>query len=98
MFDDAQITYNGLASCIEYLKHNSVEFNAYALPNKVFVIEIGDFPLHAHPRVYERLLNNYGSYLFSLQFNDHYRRFANRKPFRIIRNLLMKVRKENVSY
>jgi hypothetical protein len=98
MFDDAQITYNGLADCIDYLEEHSIGFNAYALPSKVFVIEIGDFPLHAHPKVYQRLVNNHAAYLFSLQDNDRYRRFANRQPFRLLRNFILKVRRSNISY
>jgi Methyltransferase domain len=98
MFDDAQITYNGLRDCIDHLEQRSTQFNAYALPDKIFVIEIGDFALHAHPRVYERLLNNHKAYLFSLQDNDRFRRFANRTPFRLLRRFLVKVRGGNVSY
>ncbi len=98
MFDDAQITYNGLADCIDHLEKGSIKFNAYALPDKIFVIEIGDFPLHRHSRVYERLLNNHKAYLFSLRDNDRFRRFANRTPFRILRRLLVKARGGNVSY
>lgn len=98
MLDDAQIIYNGLADCIEYLRKKHIKFNAYVLPSKIFVIEIGDFPLHKNPKVHERLVNNHASYLFSLQDNDHYRRFANRAPFKIMRNLVVKVRNSNVNY
>jgi hypothetical protein len=98
MFDDAQIIYNGIADCITYLQEHSVAFNAYALPSKIFVIEIGDFPLHAHPEVHKLLVNNHEAYLFSLKDNDHYRRFANRKVFKLLRNFLLKARKSNVSY
>jgi len=97
VFHDAQITYNGIAECLSLLKTRGVEFKAYALPNIVFVVEIGDFPLHKHPAIHERLVNNHESYLFSLQNNDHYRRFANRRPFRIARNLLVKLQGSNIS-
>ena len=97
IFHDAQITYNGIAQCLDLLKTRDIAFKAYALPNIVFVVEIGDLPLHKHPAIYERLVNNHESYLFSLQNNDHYRRFANRRPFRIARNLLVKLQGSNIS-
>jgi hypothetical protein len=97
MFDDAQITYNGLANCVDYLRERDIEFEAYVLPDKIFVIEIGDFPLHSHPKIYERLVSNHKAYLFSLQDNDRYRRFANRTPFRLVRNFILRARRSNVS-
>jgi len=97
MFHDAQITYNGIAACISYLEENNIAFNAYVLPHIVFVIEIGDFPLHKHAKITERLRDNHHSYLFALHDNDHYRRFANRFPFGTLRRLMLKVRGGNVS-
>ncbi len=96
-FHDAQITYNGLANCIEHLKKTGVTFYAYALPSVVFVVEIGTFPMHKEPAITERLLNNHESYLYSLQDNDHYRRFANKYPFRTVRNFVSRVLGGNVS-
>ena len=98
MFDDAQIAYNGIAACVDLLEQQKTSFKAYALPNKIFVIEIGDFALHTHPKIYERLLDNYKAYLFSLQNNDHFRRFATRQPFRFMRSMVLKITKGNVSY
>ncbi len=96
-FHDAQITYNGIGSCISYLEQRGVAFRAYTLPHIVFVIEIGDFPMHNEPTIFERLVNNHQSYLFSLQENDRYRRFANKYPFRMVRNFISRVRGGNVS-
>ncbi len=92
LFDDANIIYNGLADCLEYLKDNSIRFRALILPDKVFAIEIGDFPLHQNSAVQELLLNNYQSYLYSLQTNDFYRQFVNKKPFRLYRKLMVKLK------
>ena len=97
VFHDAQITYNGIAECIAYLEENSIGFKAYVLPHIVFVIEIGDFPLHKNAAVAERLIDNHQSYLFALQNNDHYRRFSRRFPFGLMRRLLLKIRGGNVS-
>ena len=97
VFHDAQITYNGIADCIKYLDGSGLDFKAYVLPHIVFVVEIGDFPLHKNSAIAERLRDNYHSYLFALQNNDHYRRFANRFPFGLMRRLLLKIRGGNVS-
>jgi predicted O-methyltransferase YrrM len=97
VFHDAQITYNGIADCIAYLRDKRIAFNAYVLPHIVFVVEIGDFPLHKNTAIAERLRDNYHSYLFALQNNDHYRRFANRFPFGMMRRLVLKVRGGNIS-
>jgi Methyltransferase domain len=90
LFDDANIIYNGIADCLEYLKEKSVNFRAYNLPDKVFAVEIGDFPLHQNKAILERLTNNYQGYLYSLQSNDFYRQFVNKKPFRLYRKLMVK--------
>ncbi len=96
-FHDAQITYNGIASCIAELEQSGIKFHAYCLPSIVFVIEIGDFPIHSEPAIFDRLVNNHQSYLYSLQDNDQYRRFANKYPFRTVRNFVSRVLGGNVS-
>ncbi|MCW5962029.1 MAG: class I SAM-dependent methyltransferase [Pyrinomonadaceae bacterium] len=90
LFHDAVITYNGIADCIEYLKKKKIKFRAYNLPAIVFAVEIGDFPMHKNSNVLERLLNNHVGYLFSLQYNDYYRQFANKTPFRMYRKFMIK--------
>jgi hypothetical protein len=92
LFDDANIIYNGIAECIAHLKEKSVNFRAYSLPDKVFAIEIGDFPMHQNKAILERLLNNYQGYLYSLQSNDLYRQFVNKKPIRLYRKFMTKVK------
>ncbi len=92
LFDDANIIYNGIADCLEYLKDNTIRFRALILPDKVFAIEIGDFPIHQNSAVREILLNNYQSYLHALQSNDFYRQFVNKKPFRLYRKLMTKLK------
>ena len=90
LFHDAPITYNAIAECVEHLKTTGVKFRAYSLPNIVFAIEIGDFPMHRNEKVLDLLTNNHTSYLYSLQFNDYYRHFANKKPFLMYRKFLTK--------
>jgi hypothetical protein len=96
-FHDAQITYNGIAECVKMLEKSGRKFRAYSLPTIVFIIEIGDFPLHRNPQVMELLIDNHKSYLDSLQYNDNYRRFATRFPFGLLRRLYVKARKQNIS-
>lgn len=97
VFHDSQITYNGIADSLKFLDSKSIKYNAYILPHIVFVVEIGDFPLHKNPKILERLINNHPSYLFSLQNNDEFRRFANRFPFRQLRNILVRARNGHIS-
>jgi Methyltransferase domain len=92
LFDDANIIYNGIADCVEILKRRGIEFRAYHLPDKVFAIEVGDFPLHQNKAILERLLNNYEGYLYSLRSNDYYRRFVNKKPFQIYRAMMTRIK------
>lgn len=92
LFDDANIIYNAIAGAIAYLKQNSVNFRAYSLPDKIFAIEIGDFPIHQNKAILERLLNNYQGYLYSLQSNDLYRQFVNKKPIRFYRKFMTKIK------
>lgn len=98
VFHDSQITYNGIYECVQDLKREGVEFRAYNLPSVVFVIEFGDMVLHQHPAISKMLINNHEGYLFGLRDNDRYRRFANRFPFRHIRNMYIRFRNDNVSY
>jgi hypothetical protein len=95
MFHDASTTYNGIERCIDHLGEKSLDFKAYSLPNIVFVIEIGDFPLHKSKPILDSLTNNHSSYIFSLQANDYYRQFANKWPFRVYRRLTTWLKGQN---
>jgi hypothetical protein len=90
LFHDAPITYNGIANCIEHLKAKDIKFRAYGLPDIVFAVEIGDFPMYKSEKILERLTNNHHSYLYSLQYNDQYRQFVNKTPFRLYRKFMTK--------
>jgi hypothetical protein len=92
LFHDAVITYNGIADCVKYLQDNQIKFRAYSLPDIFFVIEIGDFPLHKSEPLTKRLLNNHDAFLYQMQYNDHYRQFANKTPFRFYRKLMTKLK------
>jgi hypothetical protein len=90
VFHDAPITYNGIAACVEHLKNNDIKFHAYGLPDIIFAVEIGDFPLHKSKAILERLIDNHQSYLYSLQYNDQFRQFVNKKPIQLYRKFMTK--------
>ena len=92
VFHDAVIIYNGIAKCIEHLEKNNIKFRAYSLPSIVFVIEIGDFPLHKNEKMTDILTNDYRGFLFSMQFTDYYRNFTNKTPFLIYRKIVSKLK------
>jgi len=97
IFHDSMIVYNALSRIIGFLHDSGEEFKAYNLPDNVFVIEIGEFPLHRFPVISEMLVNNHIGYLSALKYSDQYRRFANRSVFRALRNLKLKFTKANVT-
>ncbi|HEV8157707.1 MAG TPA: class I SAM-dependent methyltransferase [Pyrinomonadaceae bacterium] len=97
LFHDSAINYNAIANCVQYLKDNGIEFRANSLPDAVFVVEIGDFPLHKSPPIMERLLNNHVGFIFQMQYNDYYRQFINKKPFQLYRRLMTKLKGTNIS-
>jgi predicted O-methyltransferase YrrM len=90
LFHDASVTYNGIGACLRHLDQAAANYRAYSLPNIVFVIEIGEFPMHRNLAVLDRLTNNHSSYIYSLQSNDYYRQFANKAPFRLYRRAIAK--------
>jgi predicted O-methyltransferase YrrM len=90
LFHDASVTYNGIELCLRHLDKTGRKYRAYSLPNIVFVIEMGDFPMHRNPAIFDRLTNNHASYIYSLQSNDYYRQFANKTPFRLYRRAVAK--------
>ncbi len=95
VFHDTQIVYNGVAMCLDYLENEGVSFKSYNLPSILFVVEIGDFSIHRHAKISELLLRGREGYLFSLQNNDEYRVFANKKPFLLYRRLIAKLKGSN---
>lgn len=92
LFHDAVIIYNSLSKIVDFLRARNVKFRAYNLPDTLFVIEIGDFPLCESASIREMLFNNHVGYLNSLAFTDQYRRFTNKKIFRLARSLKMKLK------
>ena len=97
VFHDAMIIYNCLSEMIDSLKAEAVPFRAYNIPDVVFVLELGDFPLHRTAVIADLLANNHVGYLRSLKFTDQYRRFANRPIFRSLRSFKARITGTNVA-
>lgn len=97
LFDDAQIVYNGITEACRFLEKSGRPFNAYALPTNSFLIEIGHFPMHRNAKMHDLLMSGHRSFLASLEWNDTYRRFANRFPFGTVRRTLIRMRRGNIS-
>ncbi len=92
LFHDAQVIYNALIEIVDHLRSSEARFHAYNLPDTLFVVELGDFPIHATPEIRSLLVDNHVGYLAALRSSDPYRRFANRAPFRLWRRLRSKLR------
>jgi len=86
-----------LTQVIELLREKGISFKACNLPNVMFVVEIGDFPVHRQPFVLEMLINNHIGYLASLQTNDYYRVFVNKLVIRHYRKFRAWLAGSNVS-
>ena len=97
IFHDAMIVYQALSRIVDYLKEKGIKVRAYNIPDVVFVVEIGDFPIHKSSSISEMLVDNHVGYLRALNFTDQYRRFANRPVFRFVRNLKLKFTKANIT-
>jgi hypothetical protein len=85
MFHDSAIIYNSLWQIIDIVKQKGLQFRAYNIADFVFVLELGDFPLHQSESIREMLLNNHVGYLNSMQFTEPYRKFTMKPIFRFVR-------------
>lgn len=82
LFHDSQVVAHGIEEIVNGLAASGAEFKAYNLPDIIFVIELGDFPLHRHPQVSSLLAENYLGYFFLANWH---RGLANRRPVRWVR-------------
>lgn len=80
-FHDADIVYGGLNTILEDLKSGGISFQAYNLPDRVFVIELG-IEIHRDARVATLLVENHLGYLHALKGTSHYRAFYYRRSVR----------------
>jgi len=97
VFHDANVIYNGLTEAVRRLQERRRSFHAYNLPDALFVIELGTFPLHTNPHIHERLIDNHVGYLASLRENDHFRRWANIPLLRAVRRARARLKRTDES-
>ncbi len=97
VFHDADIVYKGIGRVIQYLEDQTYSFNAYHLPDVLFVIELGESNYFRHALVQEHILKNgFRGYLSSLEHTEPFRRFYNTLPFKILRNVWYFLCRKNV--
>ena len=77
VFHDCQIVFRGISDIIAELKKEGISFKAYSLPTFVFVIELNGFDLHRDPAIQNLLVDNYQSYLPSMNSMHKHREFCN---------------------
>lgn len=87
LLHDAGIVYNALAAIVSALDAEGVAYRAAALPDAVFAFEFGAAGLLDSASLAEARRDSYRGYLATLQTNDHYRQFAGRWPFRLLRRV-----------
>ncbi len=87
VFHDANVIYNALTEILGKLEGQTIPFHAFNLPDSLMVIDIGGYGLHTEAAIRSMLTDNYVGYLASMRANDHFRRFANRPVFRLLRRI-----------
>jgi len=76
-FHDCQIVFRGIIDILDALEEDGVAFKAYSLPNFVFVIELNEFCLHQESVIQTLLVDNYKTYLPSMNSMYKHREFCN---------------------
>ncbi len=76
-FHDCHIVFRGISDILSGLEAEEVSFKAYSLPNFVFVIELNGFNIHEDPAIQNLLVENYQSYLPSMNSMYKHREFCN---------------------
>jgi Methyltransferase domain len=76
-FHDAHIVFRGISNIIAGLERAGTPFKAYALPNCIFVIELGGFDIHKDPVIVNQLVDNHKAYLPSMNSMFKYRKYCN---------------------
>ena len=75
VFHDSHIVFHGLSKIIKTLKEEGTPFKAYSLPKFIFVIELNGFEAHKDPAILALLIDNYKSYLPSMDSMFKYREY-----------------------
>jgi hypothetical protein len=82
---DAPVVYNGLTAIVDALDAAGGPYRVAHLPDTIFAFEFGEARLLDDPALQPVMADAALGYLFSLRYNDYYRRLANRWPLRAYR-------------
>jgi hypothetical protein len=84
VFHDANMIFQALTRIVEELSVSGVAFEAYNLPDSVFVLDVG-LQIHRTSPIQTLLVKNHLGYLFALNKMAHYRDFYYRPIVKLIR-------------
>jgi hypothetical protein len=84
-FHDAPVVYRGVRSFLLELESRARPFDAYVLPDSLFVVELGDPLLRATRPVTSRVRESYRAYLHALDETEPYRAEYRRLTHRLLR-------------
>lgn len=82
IFHDANIVFEGIKKAIKYLEKNELKFQAFVLPDSLFVMSFNR-KITQDSKVINKIIDNYKAYLFGLETLVPYREFAKKKGFAI---------------
>jgi hypothetical protein len=94
VFHDTNVVFNGVQAFVDTLDDRGVAYEAYNLPDSLFVVELGASRLMDREPVRSLLRESFRGYLWSLAANEPFRAFYNRRPFQLARRA--KARARNV--
>jgi hypothetical protein len=81
------VVFAGIDAFLAEVEAAGRAFEAYLLPDAVFVIELGEGRLIRDSRVMDCFMNSWKGYLFALRALDWYRAVLNKPLFRFLRSI-----------
>ena len=91
IFHDAELVHRAIQRAVEHLR-GKMAFHAYTLPDSLFVIEVGDFPLHQQAAVHRLLIDNYFGFFYAMNEMEPYRSFATHPMVQRMTGLMRRAR------
>lgn len=97
VFHDAPVVYHALQHIITDLEKKNIRFRAYALPNTLFCIELGDDMIYKNPKVSELLAMSYRSYFIALDQAEWVRKTMNNPVIKLFRSIKHRIQRKNIN-
>ena len=85
-FHDANVVFAGIDAFLAELEAKGLPFQAYLLPDAVFVVELSEGTLIKDDRVMQCFMNSWRGYTSGLKTMEWYRAVLNKPLFRLLRN------------